>query len=243
VKPINEKYRQFAKGARLAIDVLQYESAIERAIQYACGNALICDTLKIARNVCFDKNQKVKAVTLDGTVIHKAGMITGGMSDLLSNGAQRWERKVVNELKQRKDRLEHELVTITREKRKIDGTESLNLEIRQLQTETQVAQEELTFVAGKLSELQEQISHVESSLKLSLKVYEKLAQDANSLDLEIQGLEKKIAEIEKNVFGDFCRQLKIASIRDFEDQRLRLHRSADENRVRLASQASRLESE
>ena len=60
VKPINDKFRSFAKGARLAVDVVQYEPAIERAIHHACGNALVCDTMEVARYVCYDKGQEVK---------------------------------------------------------------------------------------------------------------------------------------------------------------------------------------
>lgn len=60
VKPVNDKFRSIAKGARLALDVVQYEPAVERAIHHACGNALVCDTLEIARYVCFTKHQDVK---------------------------------------------------------------------------------------------------------------------------------------------------------------------------------------
>ena len=59
-KPINDKFRSFAKGARLAVDVIQYDPAVERAIHHACGNALICDTTEIARMVCYDRGQEVK---------------------------------------------------------------------------------------------------------------------------------------------------------------------------------------
>src|ERR1700735_815261 len=60
VKPINDKFRSFAKGARLAVDVVQHEAAIERAIHHACGNALVCDTMEVARYVCYEKGQEVK---------------------------------------------------------------------------------------------------------------------------------------------------------------------------------------
>lgn len=59
-KAVNDKFRSFAKGARLAIDVIQYEPSVERAMQHACGNALVCDTMEIARHVCYDKGQEVK---------------------------------------------------------------------------------------------------------------------------------------------------------------------------------------
>lgn len=63
VKPINDKFRAFAKGARLAVDVIQYESAMERAIHHACGNALVCDTMEVARYVCYEKDQEVKGAS------------------------------------------------------------------------------------------------------------------------------------------------------------------------------------
>jgi SMC proteins Flexible Hinge Domain len=57
---INDKFRSFAKGARLAVDVVQHKAAIERAIHHACGNALVCDTMEVARYVCYEKGQEVK---------------------------------------------------------------------------------------------------------------------------------------------------------------------------------------
>lgn len=60
MKLINDKYRSFAKGARLAVDVIQYDPAVERAMHFACGNALVCDTMDVARYVCYDKGQEVK---------------------------------------------------------------------------------------------------------------------------------------------------------------------------------------
>lgn len=60
MKPINDKFRAFAKGARLGVDVIQYEPAMERAIHHACGNALVCDTMEVARYVCYEKDQEVK---------------------------------------------------------------------------------------------------------------------------------------------------------------------------------------
>ena len=60
VKPVNEKYRTFGKGARLALDVIEVDPAVEAALQYACGNALVCDTAEIAKYVCYEKRQEVK---------------------------------------------------------------------------------------------------------------------------------------------------------------------------------------
>ena len=109
VKPINDKFRAFAKGARLAVDVITYDPSVERAMHHACGNALVCDSMDVAKFVCYEKGQEVKgessppwhgdepdvlvAVTLEGTIIHKSGLITGGKSSQTSG--KKWEEKDV----------------------------------------------------------------------------------------------------------------------------------------------------
>ena len=60
IKPINDKFRSIAKGARLAVDVIQFDASVERAMHHACSNALVCDTLDVARYVVYDKGQEVK---------------------------------------------------------------------------------------------------------------------------------------------------------------------------------------
>lgn len=60
IKPVQEKYRNFVKGARLAIDCIEYDPKVERAMQHACGSTLICDSMQIAKHVCYEKGQEVK---------------------------------------------------------------------------------------------------------------------------------------------------------------------------------------
>ncbi|KAF8961627.1 hypothetical protein BDZ97DRAFT_1905485 [Flammula alnicola] len=62
---VNDKFRSFAKGACLAVD---------RAIQHACGNALVCDTVEVARYVCYERKKSKR--NTGGSIIHKSGLIT-----------------------------------------------------------------------------------------------------------------------------------------------------------------------
>jgi len=63
-------------------------------MQFVFGDSLLCDTLELAKAICYQGNEKVKAVSLDGTVIHKSGLMTGGTSDIAAR-AKRWEEKDV----------------------------------------------------------------------------------------------------------------------------------------------------
>jgi chromosome segregation ATPase len=64
VKPTDEKLREL-KGAKLVIDVIRYEPPhIKKALQYACGNALVCDNVEDARRIAFGGHQRHKVCTL-----------------------------------------------------------------------------------------------------------------------------------------------------------------------------------
>jgi structural maintenance of chromosome 1 len=75
VKPIPDKFRAFAKGARLAVDVIQFEPTVERAMHHACGSALVCDTIDVARYVCWERAQEVKGAY--GTIYFLESAIDG----------------------------------------------------------------------------------------------------------------------------------------------------------------------
>ncbi|XP_063178267.1 structural maintenance of chromosomes protein 1A, partial [Chroicocephalus ridibundus] len=108
VKPTDEKLREL-KGAKLVIDVIRYEPPhIKKALQYACGNALVCDNVEDARRIAFGGHQRHKTVALDGTLFQKSGVISGGASDLKAK-ARRWDEKAVDKLKEKKERLTEEL--------------------------------------------------------------------------------------------------------------------------------------
>ncbi|KAG2742674.1 hypothetical protein P692DRAFT_201870696 [Suillus brevipes Sb2] len=131
-KPINDKFRSFARGAHLAVDVIQYEPAVERAMIYACGNALVCDTMDVARYVCWERGQEVKAVTLEGTVIHKSGLITGGRST--HGGGKKWEEKDVQGLTRLRDNLVAQLQDLNCSKPRGKADENVIAEITRLES-------------------------------------------------------------------------------------------------------------
>ncbi len=73
VKPIPDKFRNVARGARLAIDCLEFEPSVERAMQYACGSAIICDSEAVAKHVCYEKRMEVKGECSAGALLIVSG--------------------------------------------------------------------------------------------------------------------------------------------------------------------------
>ncbi len=63
------------------IDVIRYDPPnVKKALQYACGNSLVCETVEDARKIAFGGHERHKAVALDGTMFAKSGIISGGAS-------------------------------------------------------------------------------------------------------------------------------------------------------------------
>ncbi|KAF1854358.1 hypothetical protein Lal_00015446 [Lupinus albus] len=107
VNAVNTAVKGFS-GARLTIDTIDFDSSVERAMSYACGSSVVCDTLDIAKHICYEKKIPVKAVTLEGYIIHKAGLMTGGRGPE-SKSKRRFEEADVQNLQRMATKLKDEI--------------------------------------------------------------------------------------------------------------------------------------
>ncbi|PCH34989.1 cohesin complex subunit psm1 [Wolfiporia cocos MD-104 SS10] len=238
VKPINDKFRSFARGARLAVDVIQYEPAVERAIHHACGNALVCDTMEVARFVCYEKHQEVKAVTLEGTIIHKSGLITGGRS---SHGNSRhWEEKDVQGLHRVRDNLLAELRQLQKSKPRGNADENLTAEITRLENELQVAKDDLSACKLRLEGKKDELKHIERDIKKLEPELRKAQNSYNALKGKIDELASIINAAEDEVFETFCESIRVANIREYEERQLKVAHAESEARLQFETQIARL---
>ena len=90
---------QDPRNVKLVVDVIRYDPpCMKKALIFACGNALVCETVDDARKVAFGLQERHKAVSLDGTLFQKSGVISGGASDLKAK-ARRWDEKQLSGLK------------------------------------------------------------------------------------------------------------------------------------------------
>ena len=60
VPPLNDRFRNYTRGSRLAFDIIGCDKKFESVIQYACANSLVCDNVNIAKDICYNKNEEVK---------------------------------------------------------------------------------------------------------------------------------------------------------------------------------------
>ncbi|KAK0449845.1 condensin complex subunit SMC1 [Desarmillaria tabescens] len=238
VKPVNDKFRSFAKGARLALDVIQYEPAVERALHHACGNALVCDTMEVARMVCYEKGQEVKAVTLEGTIIHKSGLITGGRST--HGGGKKWDEKDVQGLKRQRDSLLGTLRDLSKQKPRGKNDDNLFAEVSRLESAITISKDDLTACKLRLTGIKDELRHIDKELKNNTPELKKVQSAYDNLQGQIANLKSSINTAEDRVFSSFCRKIKVSHIREYEERQLKVAQEESEARLRYDSQIARL---
>ncbi|CAG8591189.1 9826_t:CDS:10 [Paraglomus occultum] len=238
VRPINDKYRSLMKGARLAIDVIEYPDELERALQYACGNTLVCDDLEIAKAICYGRNQEVKAVTLDGTIIHKSGLITGGRSGIEA-GAQRFKEQEVDALRRKRDAFLAQLNELIKLRRKGHSEEQMKGEISAAEQKLSLFRDDLDNIIRKLASLESELRIIEDEILQVTPKHEQSQTTLSQLENQIQTIEKAIHSKEDTIFADFCKKINVGNIREYEQRQLKMAQEAAEMRLRFTTHQSR----
>uniref|UniRef100_A0A4W4FWG7 Structural maintenance of chromosomes protein n=1 Tax=Electrophorus electricus TaxID=8005 RepID=A0A4W4FWG7_ELEEL len=240
VKPTDEKLREL-RGAKLVIDVIRYEPPqIKKALQYACGNALVCENVEDARRIAFGGPYRHKTVALDGTLFQKSGVISGGASDLKAK-ARRWDEKAVDKLKERKEKLTDELKEQMKAKRK-------EAELRQVQSQAHGLQMRLKYSQSDLE--QTKTRHLALNMQEKSKLESELANFGpriNDIKRIIQSRERDMKElkdrmnlVEDEVFVEFCKEIGVRNIREFEEEKVKRQNEIAKKRLEFETQKTRL---
>lgn len=172
------------QGCLLAINAIEYESYLEKAMQYVCADAIICDNLDLAKELKWSKRVKAKLVTLEGAIIHKAGQMTGGTSQKNQN---RWNKDEYQGLMVLKDQVTEDLA-------KISG------EIRQNNIKSRELENDISLLNNEISGLRTQVSSLQRTLEgksVEIKHNEKLITD--ELEPQIKTFESRIEELNAKI--------------------------------------------
>uniref|UniRef100_H2YW13 Structural maintenance of chromosomes protein n=1 Tax=Ciona savignyi TaxID=51511 RepID=H2YW13_CIOSA len=237
-KPINDQLREIKepRGVKLVIDVIKYElPAIKRALQFTCGNSLVCENADDARKVAFGQVQRHKAVALDGTLFQKSGVISGGATDL-KRKAQRWDEKVLDHLQSRKEKLTEELK---------QGWWALDPEIEITLLKliclifNEVFKKYVFWYLQKIEELDHLLQDFEPRF---MEVEERM----RSREGEINNYRASMNEVrcasvvEDQVFRNFCVLIGVPNIRVYEERELRRQQETLKKRLEFDNQKSRV---
>ncbi|KAI0396173.1 RecF/RecN/SMC [Xylariaceae sp. FL0594] len=229
-------------GARLTIDTIEFDPSLERAMSYACGSSIVCDDLKIAKHICYERRIRVKAVTLDGTVIHKAGLMTGGRSPESKGGKRRFEDADVQSLERALEKNQQELDALPRSDRRPMAEDTVRDELAVLEQNLQSSRKELAAFEHNFSSKKKELDHVKRQLKEWQPKFKDEDDKLKKTRTSVEKFKAAIAQVEDKVFSDFCKRLGYADIRAYEAQQGSYEAEAAEKRGQFDLQKSRLES-
>ena len=237
---LNSNLKGQHRGCRMALDTINYERSLERAVSYVCGNAVICDDLVIAKTICWEKRNDVKAVTLDGSIIHKGGNMTGGQGG--KQDSRRWEDTEVENLRKLQEKLISELAALPESRRGASDEEVLQGELTGLEQKLTYLKDEAKAHERNQTSKQKELAHARQELGSSKPKYEAKLRELQDLESTLKEFQDAVSEIQDEIFADFCQRLGYTNIRTYEAQQGSLQQEGAQKKLEFSTQKSRLES-
>ncbi|XP_073327965.1 structural maintenance of chromosomes protein 1B [Pagrus major] len=244
VSPLSERLRE-VPGAKMVVDVVQINAStganqLKKVVQFVCGNALVCETITEARSLAFDRQNRHKTVSLDGTMFAKSGEISGGSSGLRTK-AQCWDQKTMMKLKERKDQLTAELRDLMRLKRKESDLKQIIAQAQGAKTRLKYSKTELENLRKKnILKCQADISRMESESANLESQIQMQQESVEAKDAEMRKIREQIHQMEDLVFSDFCAEIGVDSIREYEQEHLKQQTELDKKRLEFESRCTQL---
>lgn len=244
VKNTNESYRQIGGTAKLVIDVIKYDPAcIKRALMFACGNAIVCDTMDEARKVAFSSGERKKTVSIDGTMFEKSGVMCGGLADIQKK-AKRWDTKQIDQLKKKREDYMAEIKELNQERRKESLMPDLKSQINGLESRLKYTKRDkenmesqsLAFNARELDIITHKLKEIEPDI-------ERLTKAIDKREGDIKKVQAKKNVVEDEVFTEFCKQIGVKNIREYEEKQLLAQQEKTQKRLEFEKQKGRLASQ
>ncbi|RDW84530.1 hypothetical protein BP6252_02120 [Coleophoma cylindrospora] len=242
VNNVNSNLKGLPK-ARLTIDTIDFDSSLERAMSYACGSSIVCDDLATAKHICYERNIQVKAVTLEGFVIHKAGLMTGGRGPESRGNKRKFEDHDVSNLSNVAERYRAEIEALPKVSRRGAAEETLQSELSGLEQRLAYAKSELAAFEKNLASKTKELDHERAQLREMKPRYEQKLSALRSVQATIKEFQDAIAKVEDEVFGDFCRRLGYSNIRAYEAQQGSLEQEAAQKKADFEVQKQKLKSQ
>lgn len=218
--PVNLYYlRTLSENACPAIDVVTYDDvSIERAVMFALGDTLVVDSVDAARDLKWNHPQAInnKMVTLDGAVIHKLGLMTGGQEIQKTSASLMWTKQDLANLSSKKDELNAELSKLQADKSNTIDINSLTEELAALDENIQQCRAKISSFERDVDERRQEVEFHQSQLSTFKSLCEVKESQLAAIDAEILDAKSQITTIQASVYSEFCEKYNLQSINDYE---------------------------
>lgn len=225
-------------GARLTIETIDFDSSLERAMTYACGSSVVCDSLEVAKDICYKRRIPVKAVTLEGYVIHKAGLMTGGRLPERKGGKRQFQEHDVQNLRKQLEKFQEMYIQLPRSDKARE--ESLKQSIYTLEQRLRLGRSELQAFEKNEASKKKELQHEERQLDEWEPKYEQMNNDLEATRKAVAKFENAVAAVQDKIFANFCKRLGYPDIRTYEALQGSLEQEVSKKRNEFEIQKGRL---
>lgn len=241
----NERLRELGGTAKLVIDVVSYDNAYHRAMLHSLGDCVVCDTHAEAKKLAYDKSKKnagalLKVVSLDGTSIDKAGKLTGGSSQGLTDKANRFTRADIDTWRKEKEKLETEMLKLKSVQRIINEESAVYSQKQRHERDLANLKEDYKDVEAKLKRFQDEMTSINDALKPIIPEREATEKSIKEFEAKIVELDAKIHDISDEIYAEFSKRVGIKNIREHEEERETRRKKQAEAKAEFASQRARV---
>ncbi|WP_457643364.1 chromosome segregation protein SMC [Persephonella sp.] len=225
----------------LAVDFVDYDPAVEKAVRYVFGETVIVENFDAARSLGIGT---FRMVTLDGDIFEKSGTITGGADKNRGGvlGRGNLEQEKIR-LEKEDDRLKAEEQAMEEELKKIEEKITLTeKELYQLQTESQNVLERNREIEDKINHntariniLEEEVINLKKKQFETESKLEQVEKYLNELEIQLKAVEEKKKSILEKMESEGLHKLR----KEWEEATQRVY-SLREKKNELETQIEKL---
>lgn len=180
------------------------------------------------------------AVTLDGTVIHKAGTITGGTTH---SGGRQFEDQEVEALRRRQAELTGKLSAVFKDRPPPQAEERLVANETRIKADLQIVADELSGCQVRLKGVQDQLKTLRKKVSELDKTVSKLEDELAQLDEQAAAHRDVIEREEDAIFSTFCARIGVRDIREYEEKQLRTAQEGNAETLKFETHVARLQNQ
>lgn len=228
------------QGARLTIDTIDFDPSLERAMAYACANSIVCDTFEIAKNINYQRKIHVKAVSLEGHVVHKAGLMTGGRLPEQKGNKRRFDEHDVQNMERMVEAHKEELNKLPKASHLNQQESALSDELANLEQRLRITRAELQGFEKNLTSKKKEVTAQEISLDEWQPKYDDKASDFEKTRTQVEKFQKAISKTEDKIFEKFCHKHGFDDIRIYEEMQGNLKLEVEEKRQQFELQKGKV---
>ncbi|XP_065826472.1 structural maintenance of chromosomes protein 1A-like [Oscarella lobularis] len=222
--PIDNKLRSIP-NAKLLIDCVEFSPQdVQKAVQFCLGNVMVCETVDQAKRVAFGAGgRRRNVVAYNGVMLYEYGGVSGGISRELRSKARRFEEGTVDQLRRKTTAAFERVRQVVRNRVQMPNLDDVNARLNDLV-------QRRNFIENDLKKTDEDNVRSKREITAAKKGVEKLKSDVEDLrrqfqsrEGEIERLQEQLNRVEDEQFSDFCEEIGVRNIREFEKGALKVH--------------------